>query len=297
MKNVLILLIISSILLFSCKNSSENSVSQQKDEDAMPEKIGYSANLIAEIIYSVPNPLELSTLLHQSGVVYNADLLNPASNIERYNDSIRQALNLGIYGTDFIHLNIYKQHQSADAYLENINKLTKELGMNEKFQYNKIKSLLNTSKNIDSILFLTNISYDVINMEFIEKNNSCYSVLMAYGTWIESMYLATNISKVTNEEIVYQRIGEQKGVLDNLYLLVSMFDNQNEFRELLVDMKLLRSQFDKIQITYEYRTPTTQEVNGNLVIIDNSRSYINITEEQVIEISKIISAIRNKMTS
>lgn len=296
MKNIFILSLIFAIFFIGCNNVTDKDDPKNENNDLNTEK-GYSATMIAEIVSSVPNPLEMSTLLRKSGVVYNEGLLNSVKNIENYESDFSKAMNLGIYGTDFIHMNIYKNSNKSLAILENIKKIVDDLGVGNLLYYDDLKKLCEKGNNIDSILFLANISFDRISMHFIDNNQSSNSVLMAYGTWVESLYLATNIKKVTNEEQVSNRIGEQKNVLDNLYLLLSLFNNQKEFRELLVDLQMLRDEFDNVKITYQYNPPTTEEVNGSLVIIDNSTSAIKIEHETIKEIGKIVSAIRNKIIS
>lgn len=296
MKHITAALIILSSLLISCNNNPNGDEKSNVNHEQLKEK-GYTANMIVEIVSSVPNPLEMSTLLRKSGVVFNKDLLNSVKNVENYESDFSKALNLGIYGTDFIHMNIYKNSEKSDEYLENIKKLVDDLGVGDLLYYDGLKKLVQSGDNVDSLLFLMNISFDRISMHFIDNDQSSNSVLMAYGTWIESLYLATNIKKVTNAEQVSNRIGEQKNVLDNLYLLISLYNNQKEFRELMVDLKLLRGEFDNVKITYQYNPPTTEEIDGNLVIIDNSTSSIKIDSETIIEIGKIVSAIRNKIIS
>lgn len=296
MKNSSIASILIIFMLLSCNNQPPKDDKSNLKNENLKEK-GYTASMISEIVSSVPNPLEMSTLLRKSGVVYNKDLLNSVKNIENYKSDFSKALNLGIYATDFIHMNIYKNTEKSLEYLENIKTLVDDLGVGDLFYYDEVKKIVKKGDSVDSLLFLTNISFDRISMHFIDNDNSSNSVLMAYGTWIESLYLATNIKKVTNAESVSNRIGEQKNVLDNLYLLISLFNNQKEFRELMVDLKLLRGEFDNVKITYQYNPPTTEEIDGNLVIIDNSTSYIKIDSETIVEIGKIVSAIRNKIIS
>lgn len=296
MKNTIILIVLLPLFIISCSPVNEKE-QQETDSTEVIQKPEYSGGMITEIISSVPNPLEMSSLLRKSGVVYTDKLLNPVENIKNYDNPISKALNLGIYGTDFIHMNIYNQTSESLPYLKKIQQLVKELGVEEELSFDKLEKLVQSNKNVDSILFLINTSYDRINVNFIKNDNSSLAVLMAYGTWIESLYLASNIHKVSNVEEVHNRIGEQKNVLDNLYLLLSLFNNQKEFRELSIDLQLLRTEYDNVNITYQYRPPTTHEIDGNLVVIDNSSSQINITDEIIKEIAKIVSAIRNKIIS
>jgi uncharacterized coiled-coil protein SlyX len=55
--------------------------------------------------------------------------------------------------------------------------------------------------------------------------------------------------------------------------------------------------FSKIEIIHTYQEPTFEEVNGILVVKDNSSTTINITQENVDDIRKTVKEIRNKIIS
>src|SRR5690606_40168384 len=59
-----------------------------------------SEEVISSILESIPQPLEISMLLKESGNEYNLNYLNPAGNRSKYNSNYKKALNLGIYGAD-----------------------------------------------------------------------------------------------------------------------------------------------------------------------------------------------------
>lgn len=295
MKKIIYFLSVGLIIMFYACNSSKNDVPQETKSIVLVNEVANSENIIYEAISSVPNPLEMSLLLHQSGVVYNEELLNSPKNQQKYGSKVKKALNLGIYCTDFIHMTIYSKANVTGDYLESINTLAKDLEVNEKLDYNKLKQLIKNTEKVDSILFLINYSFDKMYNRLIDDNRSSYAVLISYGTWIESMYLATNIKKVINSDNVHLRIGEQKYVVDNMYLMLSMFNNQAEFKPLIADLEMLKKEYDKISVNYQYNAPTIKEIDSSLVIIDNSVSKINIEDENIENISKIIKQIREKL--
>ena len=114
---------------------------------------------------------------------------------------------------------------------------------------------------------------------------------------METLYLATNIEKVSNKQAVYDRIGEQKVVMDKILLLLKGYENIADYKEIYTDAVVLKKEFDKVTITYDYKPPTTKEVNGALVIVDNSTSTININEDIIQNIKKQVKIIRSKLVS
>lgn len=294
-KKLLYLSILLSFFVFSCKNSSDSTGEDIPEGDTELMDVQVSTEMIQMVISSVPNPVTMSTLLSQSGVVYSSDLLNPVDNIDKYSTNYKKAINLGSYGTDLVHMNIYDRTVSTVLYLKNLKDLANDLSLGQFFDYETLNRLSENNKNVDSVLLITSSGFDRMTNFLIEQERSSIAVLLSYGIWIESMHLATNIDKITNKEAVHERIGEQKEVLDNVILLLEAFNHQAEFKELLKDAQNLKKIYDQVTIEIEYKEPTTKVVDGMLVIIDNSESKINIDDEIVSQIAKQIKVIRNKL--
>jgi hypothetical protein len=66
---------------------------------------------------------------------------------------------------------------------------------------------------------------------------------------------------------------------------------------LLKEMDDLKTAFDKINILYTYKESSMEIVDGVAVIKDNSTTTINITEEDVKNITSLINSIRSKIIS
>lgn len=279
-----------------CDPPKNNAIDLLNDSIAKKNEM-VDDELIGQLITVVPNPLQLSELLQESGIVYNSELLVPASNINKYNSNLKKALNLGTYGTDLVHMNIYERTVSTVTYLKNVNDLANELKIGQFFNLETLNRLSENKKNVDSILFITNSSFDRMTHYLIDEKRSNIAVLVAYGTWIESLYLATNIDAIEKKQNIYNRVGEQKVVLDNILILLQAFKNDPDFADLLKDSEILKKEFDKVIITYNYVEPTMKEVDGKMVIIDNSTSTINIDETIFKSIGNEISKIRNKITN
>jgi uncharacterized coiled-coil protein SlyX len=66
---------------------------------------------------------------------------------------------------------------------------------------------------------------------------------------------------------------------------------------LIADLTELQKQFQKVEITYTYQESTMKEVNGVLMVVDNSTSKINMTPEDLKNIQSAANAIRKKIIS
>jgi hypothetical protein len=79
-------------------------------------------------------------------------------------------------------------------------------------------------------------------------------------------------------------------------LLLSFYkESDQNMASLLKDMEELKKIYDKVKITYTYKESTFEVVDGVMVIKDNSTSTIEITPEDIANISAATSSIRNKI--
>jgi hypothetical protein len=258
-----------------------------------------SAEVINDILGSIPSPLEISVLLKESGKKYNSGFLNSADNVSGYNSNYKKALNLGVYGTDLGYTNIYEQNQDGVKYMGSIKELADGLNIGQFFDIETIGRLATNSKNLDSLLLITTQNFNSINHYLQTEKRSNLSVLLLTGGWLEALNIVCEVAKASpDNRQIQETIGEQKVILQNIILLLSFYkESDQNMASLLTDMETLKAAFDKVEITYTYKESTFEVVDGVMVIKDNSTSTIDITPEDVKNIGDIIKSIRNKIIS
>lgn len=288
---------ISISILSSCGGDKKNASDLMADSLLKTDSTGISDKDILTIITTIPNPVSMSSLLQKSKVKYSSTLLNPSTNLSKYTTNFKKGLNMGIYGTDLVHMNIYDRTTSALQYLNSIQSLAKDLGVEKFFDTETLNRLSENSKNTDSVLFITSRGFDRMNQFLQENNRTSISVLIGLGTWIESLYLSTNCESFGDKKMLYERVGDQKYVLDNILMILDKYKADKTFKDLYTDMDLLKKQFDKVQIEIQYAPPTTEIVDGMPVTIDNSKSTVKMTDELFKEIGKVVKDVRTKIIS
>ncbi len=295
------LLILSIAMFFSyaitsCQQGQRQEATDLLSDSLVASDVRLDDRMVGEMISSIPNPVEMSSLLQKSGVVYSQELLNPVNNVNNYNTNFKRALNLGVYGTDLVYMNIYDRTVATLRYLSNVRDLASDLRVEQFFDYETLNRLSESARSIDSVLFITNSGFDRMSRYLIDQGRSNIAVLISYGTWIESLYIATNVQTVPpNRDLINIRIGEQKKVLDNMLLLLHTYRRDPNFVGLIEDLMELKAEFDKVTISYVYAEPTMKEIDGMIVVVDNSRSEVNISEEIVQAIADKVSYIRGKI--
>ncbi|MBL7859302.1 MAG: hypothetical protein JNM57_16535 [Cyclobacteriaceae bacterium] len=280
---------------------------QKSDEQALKELLDsaktegptISEEVIDGILQSIPSPLEISTLLKESGKKYNAAYLNSADNTSKYNSNYKKALNLGIYGTDLGYTNIYEQNQDGLKYMASIKELANGLNIGQFFDIETIGRLATNSKNLDSLLLITTQNFNSINHYLQTQSRANLSVLLLTGGWLEALHITCEVANSSPDNTqLNETIGEQKIILENIMLLLSFYkESDANMAALLTDMEELKKVFDKVNITYTYKESTFEVVNGVMVIKDNSTSTIEITAEDIKNIRSTVQSIRTKVIS
>ncbi len=103
--------------------------------------------------------------------------------------------------------------------------------------------------------------------------------------------------KDPSNKVLQETIGEQQIVLDQIIELLKIYKADENMASLLSDLTNLKSAYEKIKITTVYRAPTSEVINGVVVVKDNSSTTVEITPEDVNNIKTITSNIRSKIIS
>lgn len=305
MKNAMQIIGVVALLFWGCGSGSDNGELSEVNLDSLlqAKKANEAAKLpdevVADIIKSIPSPLEMTALIKASGAEYSQNILNNTGNTENYTTNFNRSLNLGVYSADLGYINIYEKTSRSVSYLNVVKQLADELKVGQFFDFSTIKRLAENNRNIDSILYISTSGFEQMDKYLKEKNRGNLSMLILLGGWTESLYIAGQVARVSKNpaEKLVEKIGEQKIVLDDLILLTGMYRNEPGFPELIEDLNNLKKAYSDVTITYTYGEPEMKEVDGVLVVVDNSSSKVNITENQLDSVIAAISALRNKIIS
>lgn len=285
------------VFLLACDNSQKPSEKAFLDslDNAKVQSPPVSKEVLKDIIQSIPSPLEISSLIKAMGVKYDKNILNSKDNLSTYNTNYKRALNLGIYSTDLGYANIYNQNQDALYYLDAVRETANGLSIGQFFDFSTIKRLATNSNNLDSLLLITTKNFEKINGYLNENDRSHHSILILTGGWLEALYLTSEVVQKHPNETFRERIGEQKVILDQLLLLLSFYNQDPNIKTLIADLTALQKDFEKVEVTYTYKESSMKEVDGVLMVVDNSTSKINVTDEDLNNIYKSTVALRKKI--
>ena len=300
MKSLFTTIIVLS-LLFSCSDDKKLDKEELAAEvEAIDASVpDMSDENILMILSSIPSPLELSAHIQETGISYDRSLMNNPDNYGNYNSSNRKAVNLGIYGTDLGYTDVYNHIQDGLNYLTVIKKLADDLDIGQFLDFEAIKKITDSSGNVDSLLMITNQNFEAINKHFRSQQQAGLSTLLLTGGWLEALHITTQVTlKQMGNEILRDRIGEQKIVLDNIVILLNTYGAYDGYiNDLAKDMLKLETAYEKVNISYTYEASSSKVVDGVLEIQSNSKSEVQITNDSILEIADIVHQIRSRLVN
>jgi hypothetical protein len=295
-KTILFLLLFA--VISSCQSRKDKLA--QADLDII-DSLELTADLqisdeaIDEIIQSVSSPVEMAALIKEIGTPFSMDYLATTDYVDRYNTSSQMAFSLGIYGADLGYLNIYKKNVQIVDYLMAINKLAEGIRVGHFFDFARYNRLATSKESLDSLMYISVSSFNNIDSYLRENNRGHLSALMITGVWIEGLYLATRVASQTSNPVLNERIGEQKLNLHNLLLILNPYKDQKHIADLLTQLDEVKKVFDQVEITYEMGDPETVEKNGMVMIVQNEKSIVKITDELLQKIINKTEEVRNAL--
>ncbi len=271
----------AAFLVSSCKNTSDNqeggaeeialsdsmridSLDQQKKELIDFKFFTSLANL--------PSPFEVVNDLSKFKAPFNGDLLNPASNTDKYLVSFKKEVNFGVLGVDLAYINFYNQNQKTVQYFLAVQGLAKDLNIESVFnQY--AERYQSNSDNEDSLVSIVDNIFNETDAYL--RNNDRYLVashIMA-GALIEVNYLSLNlikqIPKTAENTVLYEKIyNENLGIFHLINLYEEYTDKDS--RALLDNMKAYKKDYDAIIKSPEDLTP--ENIDKAIVLINKLRS-------------------------
>lgn len=286
---VIAVAIISS--LFACNNGSKTDA-EDVDSAAIESK-----NKVAKVFYAVPSPSELSAMIKATGANYNKNMLNPPANEAKYTSIIQKAMNLGVYGADLSYTSTFDQTQEAMVYMGICKKLADGLGITGAINENTVKRMEKNLNNKDSLLKIISDTYLETDIYLKNNDRAGVSALVVAGGWIEGLYISVNIAAQNNKnEMLVKRIAEQKLILENLIGLLETNEANDNAPELMTELKSLKAVYDKVKMA---DAPATEAKTDNAAqkTVIGSGGELNLTPEQLTEITNKITAIRSKIIS
>jgi hypothetical protein len=280
------------IVLFSCGGKDDSSDKEKVDKEVLDPNQSLNTNFDGKI-FSIPSPVQTALLIKQANVPFDQDLLNPTENASNYSTEYKQALNLGIYGTDLGYAALYQQKSVSLKYLSVVEKLTGQLGLEAAFDKTFMSRFEKYSDNQDSMMMIVSDAFRKADNFLKGSNRKSTSALILTGGWIESLYYACELNKVKENKKIIERIGEQQQTLYTIIEILEEYNKGGSNNELIKEMKDLRVYFDKVSVNYEFVEPKT-DAKKKTTTLQHKINY-EIDTDILNQITLQVQLIRNNI--
>jgi len=287
------------LLVFGCRSGNKGSNADADfdvpDSVVTEGELEVSDEAMSNIVQNISSPVEMAALIKALGVPFSNRYLASTDEVDNYNTNFKQALSLGIYGADLGYLNMYNKTTTVIDYLSSIKKLSDALKVGQFFDFTTLKRLATNNTNLDSLMYISVHSFNQMDKYLRENNRSSLSTLIVAGVWIEGLYLATQVAKDAPSHDLAERIGEQKIILNDLMIILNNYNRDPQFAKLIGKFQTIKDLYNDVKITYTKGEPEAVEKDGMLMIIQNDKSIVHITDEQLKAIIQQTEKIRNEL--
>ncbi|MBL3658705.1 hypothetical protein [Fulvivirga sediminis] len=284
--------ILSVLIIFGMTSCGQKT--EKEAEDASEELEAAEPELkeqIEEVVYEIPSPSEIPTLLERTGAEYNGSLVNPQDKADSYasaND--KAALNLGVYATDIGYLVSYDKSQDALTYIASSKKLADNLGVTGAIDSKLLSRFENNLSRKDSLIILINSTIDKTESYLKDDERNQLAALVVAGSFVEGLYISTGLVKTYPTDILPEDkrnlvltplidviLKQEKSVKD-LSKMLDALEKSGPLAELSTKVKALEADYEKLDIEEQ---------------IKNNRADLALTDATLQDITSKVAEIRN----
>ncbi|GAJ14958.1 unnamed protein product, partial [marine sediment metagenome] len=219
-------LLIQLFLFNACKSDGDSNI---RDDFEIPEDVisegvmEIAQESMEDIVENISSPIEMAALVQSLGVPYSRKYLAPTKNVDDYITSQSKAFNLGVFGADLGYLNMYNRTAAVIDYITAIKTLADGINVGQFFDFTTLKRLATNNQNLDSLMYISVHSFNLMDTYLRENNRSNLSALIIAGVWVEGLYLATQVAKERPDDRIAESIGEQQIILNQLMIVLNNY--------------------------------------------------------------------------
>lgn len=299
MKGVLLMALVGVALLPGCSQCSRSGIDADFD---IPDSLAKKApvvqeGVIGEMVENISSPVETAALIKRLKVPFDKDLMIPTKAASNFNTNFQKALGLGLYGTDLGYLNMYEKTSEVLSYISVVKDLADGIQVGQFFDFASLKRLATNNESLDSLIVISQQSYNGIDKYLRETNRSSLSIVIVAGVWTEGMYLASRVAQQTKSSQMTETVADQKIVIATLLPLLRMYEQDPNIKDLADKIESLKNLYDQVKITYEKGEPEMKEENGQITFVQKDKQFIEASPELMDEIMGRIISMRNEMIS
>ena len=236
------------LTLQSCNTCSRQQTIQEITIDLADLSIDSTyVDMARKVYYALPTPIEMSLLMKNMGIAFQADLLNNPGNASNYLTNQKRALNFGAYVTDLTYAGLFEQSQTVLRYKMAIRTLMDGLGLLPYIDLKTIQQLEDHINDKDAVLEIVSETYASCTAALNENDRYHLTLAMFVGGWVEAAYIATSMT-TSHDNRMKQLMGNQKLTFDMMWHVMSDLKAIPDIAYMMENLSGLAHLLDKLDI-------------------------------------------------
>jgi len=289
-----LLLILGFLLIFAftqCKSDKET----KKQLIAENEEVANDFDDSMKIMYMLPSPDEIFSEIFIDELELKTEYVNPISNASNYIDIKSQAINLGVYISDFAYLSAIEENTDELVYLKIIRELMDKVNLYGIVNEDMLERINNNLMEKDSLSKISQELYYTMSsiLENTDRNNIL--VLISSGAIVEALYLSINNVDFSHSDEIIQKIFDQKYVFDNYYEFAMQYSDDIYVKTVLNELSVIKDMFDHLDYS-ESDITVRKEKDDAFVLIEGGKEII-VTKEAYLGFRENITNVRTLLVS
>jgi hypothetical protein len=284
---------LGGLILSSCGDKEVKSEDMDVADSTKVETSTVSP--VSETFFQVPSPGEMLTFIKMVGGKNNKNtsFLNSPDNQKSYNDSKAKALNFGIYSCDLSYCSIFEIGSEAVKYFKVVKVLGDQIGVSTAIKPEILKRLESNISNPDSLAVITDDVYFPSFDALEDSKQGPTLALVVAGGWIESLYIATQLSKYDAKSPVVERLADQKYTLENLIEFLKKHESDANVAAVKADFEGLMNEYNKLSETDAASKEASKD--SKAAVFAGGKQLV-MTEEVYKAVVDKVKSIRNSYT-
>ncbi len=258
---------VSIFLLAGCGGAG-NQKANEEATDTISKELSLSPEAM-NLLYKMPTPFEVTTLLQEAKAGYIFDITNPVENVGKYMTEKSKSINLGVYSADLAYSATYNIIDNTNQFLGCTRQLADELGIAGIYHPNLVEKIKQFNNNKDSLVNMVSGIFLSTN-DFLSKNNrNQVAVYIAVGAFVEGLYLASSLNVVAEDNTkISAIIFKQTSNYEQLMTILDLYQGVDAMKSLYDEMLKLKLVLTTIKMDPEKKLDSKQANGLNDVIAE-----------------------------
>jgi|SRR5690554_9452 len=245
------LLLATVVLMSAC---TEEPKKTDDNEEVKEEQVVVNDDFeeVDDVAIMLPSPIQIANIFSNAGLRYQDGLVNPPSNVDKYNTKTAKYLNFGVYSADLAYAVLNDKQQAAIEQLNAVKTMSDAIGMSSIFGTGElIKSFEKNISNQDTVLYILTEIKQRTDAYLEENAEESKDAIFFSAAWVEGMYLGANsIDKKGN---VTPRLIEQMTILKTIIRAINAQNDPTLDITFLIDgLKEINQYFNDIAEVQKY---------------------------------------------